>query len=116
MENSAAGSNCCELSAPLPRPSFVGVLRQEIISELQLQLFKMSRMTNHSPKTVDEACFKREVFYVGGEYVQDDDGNHTFQGQMYVEHLLPNPNKETKPFPMLFIHGGTRTGYVSPLV
>ncbi|ORY57258.1 Alpha/Beta hydrolase protein [Pseudomassariella vexata] len=51
---------------------------------------------------------KRETFYVGGSYVQDDNGNHTFQGQMYVEHL--RPNGVIKPLSIIFIHGGTRTG------
>ncbi|KAK7973975.1 hypothetical protein PG989_015823 [Apiospora arundinis] len=51
----------------------------------------------------------REVFYVGGKYVQGDQGTHTLQGQMYVEHLIPE-SPERQPFPLLFIHGGTRTG------
>ncbi|KAK8073644.1 hypothetical protein PG994_004543 [Apiospora phragmitis] len=57
----------------------------------------------------------REVFYVGGKYIQDDQGTHTLQGQMYVEHLLPKPAIENRPFPLLFIHGGTRTGIGSLL-
>ncbi|KAK8024248.1 hypothetical protein PG993_012314 [Apiospora rasikravindrae] len=52
----------------------------------------------------------REVFYVGGKYVEDDQGTHTLQGQMYVEHLIPPSATEHRPFPLLFIHGGTRTG------
>lgn len=35
------------------------------------------------------------------------------QGQMYVEHLKPASSTEPQPFPMIFIHGGTRTGAVS---
>ncbi|KAK7917242.1 hypothetical protein PG985_010850 [Apiospora marii] len=52
----------------------------------------------------------RESFYVGGNYVEDDQGIHTLQGQMYVEHLTPKSNIERRPFPLLLIHGGTRTG------
>ncbi|XXH03912.1 hypothetical protein Hte_010320 [Hypoxylon texense] len=52
---------------------------------------------------------RREVFYVGGKYVPDNSGGHTLQGQMYVERLLPSetPSRE---FPIVFIHGATRSG------
>ncbi|KAH8671291.1 Alpha/Beta hydrolase protein [Xylariales sp. PMI_506] len=52
----------------------------------------------------------RETFFVGGSYVRQDNGNHTLQGQMYVERLTPVADGDTKPFPLVFIHGGTRTG------
>lgn len=52
---------------------------------------------------------QRETFFVGGSYVKGDDGNHTLQGQMYVEHLSPIGGS-TKPFPLVFIHGATRSG------
>ncbi|OTB09952.1 hypothetical protein K445DRAFT_323482 [Daldinia sp. EC12] len=57
---------------------------------------------------------QREVFYVGGQYVTDDAGRHTLQGQMYVEKLTPiEPDKNPKrSFPIIFIHGATRSGAV----
>ncbi|KAI0853248.1 alpha/beta-hydrolase [Daldinia vernicosa] len=55
---------------------------------------------------------RREVFYVGGQYVLDAAGNHTRQGQMYVERLIPaeSDNTPDRPFPIIFIHGATRSG------
>lgn len=52
---------------------------------------------------------RREVFYIGGQYVPDNNGEYTLQGQMYVERLLPEetPSRE---FPIVFIHGSTRSG------
>lgn len=57
---------------------------------------------------------RREVFYIGGQYVPDNNGEYTLQGQMYVERLLPEetPSRE---FPIVFIHGSTRSGTVSLL-
>ncbi|KAI1778154.1 alpha/beta-hydrolase [Hypoxylon cercidicola] len=52
---------------------------------------------------------RREVFYVGGQYIPDSNGKHTLQGQMYVERLLP-PETPTREFPIVFIHGATRSG------
>ncbi|KAL0939848.1 uncharacterized protein CTRU02_206458 [Colletotrichum truncatum] len=60
--------------------------------------------------TAEEVLHARETFYIGGQYLTDEDGNHSMHGQMYVEHLQPRPGQKTKPFPVLFIHGGTRTG------
>ncbi|KAF7536413.1 hypothetical protein G7054_g4549 [Neopestalotiopsis clavispora] len=53
---------------------------------------------------------QRETFFVGGSYTQGDDGTHRLSGQMYVEHLSPSRAVETKPFPLVFIHGATRSG------
>lgn len=55
----------------------------------------------------------RETFYAGGRYVVDNDGDHRMQGQMYVEHLTPSSTIGTRPHPLIFVHGGTRTGAVS---
>lgn len=55
----------------------------------------------------------RQTFYVGGSYVQDEDGKHYMQGQMYVEHIVPISPDMLQPYPLVFIHGGTRTGAVS---
>ncbi|KAK4174662.1 Alpha/Beta hydrolase protein [Triangularia setosa] len=51
----------------------------------------------------------REVFYVGGEYVDDGVGNETVYGQVYVEHLVPVRNPPQK-YPIVFIPGSSRTG------
>ncbi|KAI0179273.1 alpha/beta-hydrolase [Hypoxylon sp. FL1284] len=51
---------------------------------------------------------RREVSYVGGQYVPDGNGKHTMQGQMYVERLVPET--PTREFPIVFIHGSTRSG------
>lgn len=57
----------------------------------------------------------REAFYVGGRYVKDETGKHTMQGQMYVERLVaaPDEHRAQNYTPMVFLHGGTRTGAVS---
>ncbi|KAL7623187.1 hypothetical protein AAE478_006868 [Parahypoxylon ruwenzoriense] len=54
----------------------------------------------------------REAFYVGGQYVTDSKGTHSLQGQMYVERLLPVESQRDprRPFPIIFIHGATRSG------
>ncbi|KAK7757441.1 hypothetical protein SLS62_000456 [Diatrype stigma] len=52
----------------------------------------------------------RETFFVGGEYADDGEGGHVIQGQMYVEHLTPATGHEAQPYPIIFIHGATRTG------
>ncbi|KAJ4388660.1 hypothetical protein N0V93_006119 [Gnomoniopsis smithogilvyi] len=52
----------------------------------------------------------REMFYIGGRYVEGHAGHHNMQGQMYVERLFPSPTNETRPYPLVFVHGGTRTG------
>nr|CDP27778.1 Putative protein of unknown function [Podospora anserina S mat+] len=51
----------------------------------------------------------REVFYVGGEYVDDGTGNETVYGQVYVEHLVP-VRKPLQKYPIIFIPGSSRTG------
>ncbi|KAK0744743.1 Alpha/Beta hydrolase protein, partial [Apiosordaria backusii] len=51
----------------------------------------------------------REIFYVGGEYVDDGTGNETLYGQVYVEHLVP-VHKPLQPYPIVFIPGSSRTG------
>lgn len=61
------------------------------------------------------AACTRDAFYVGGRYVRDDAGKHTMQGQMYVERLVPTPAglRKQETHPIIFVHGGTRTGAVS---
>lgn len=61
------------------------------------------------------ACTKmshvRSYFYVGGEYINTAAG-HVLQNQMYVEKLTPSAGS-TKPYPIVFIHGGGQTGTAS---
>ncbi|KAF3770795.1 alpha/beta-hydrolase [Cryphonectria parasitica EP155] len=55
----------------------------------------------------------REMFYVGGRYVHHGARGQLMQGQMYVEHLKPlsgTGQQQEQPYPVVFIHGGTRTG------
>ncbi|XDG04334.1 hypothetical protein ABKA04_003949 [Annulohypoxylon sp. FPYF3050] len=55
--------------------------------------------------------YQREIIYVGGNYVTDAQGNHSLQGQMYVEKLVPEVDESLrKPYPVIFIHGATRSG------
>ncbi|KAI1091350.1 alpha/beta-hydrolase [Rostrohypoxylon terebratum] len=57
------------------------------------------------------ALHRREVFCVGGGYVPDAKGNHSLQGQMYVERLIPEVEESLKKrLPVVFIHGATRSG------
>ncbi|CAG9955263.1 unnamed protein product [Clonostachys rosea f. rosea IK726] len=67
-------------------------------------------MVEITAQTARQTPHHRRSFYIGGQYVEDKEGNHSLQGQMYVEHLQPSQSSEIKPFPLLFIHGGTRTG------
>ncbi len=46
-------------------------------------------------------------FYVGGKNTTVDGRTHVV-GQMYVEMRMPA--KQTHPFPIIMVHGGTRTG------
>ncbi|KAH8692301.1 Alpha/Beta hydrolase protein [Talaromyces proteolyticus] len=55
-----------------------------------------------------EALHTRHYFYVGGEYVNIP-GGHAFQNQMYVEKLTPQ-HGSSKPYPIVFVHGGDQTG------
>lgn len=67
-------------------------------------------MSNELLNASHERHHQRETFYVGGAYEKDALGNHTFQGQMYVERLLPEPHAARKPYPLVLMHGATRTG------
>ncbi|KAI0885494.1 alpha/beta-hydrolase [Annulohypoxylon maeteangense] len=65
----------------------------------------------NSTKTNPSPLHRREVFYVGGQYVPDAKGNHSLQGQMYVERLIPEVDESLrKSLPVVFIHGASRSG------
>lgn len=55
----------------------------------------------------NQAPYARDVFYVGGRYIQDASGNRT-TGQLYVEKLTPDA--VTQPKPVVFFHGGGTSG------
>ena len=57
------------------------------------------------------APYRRTYFYVGGHYEKNDQGEHIFKDQMYVEHLTPVEGS-SKPYPLVFIHGQGQTGTV----
>lgn len=56
----------------------------------------------------------RNYLQVGGGYVENTDGEHVFQDQMYVEHLAP-VNGTTQQYPLVMIHGTAQTATVSVL-
>ncbi|KAK2607480.1 hypothetical protein N8I77_006148 [Diaporthe amygdali] len=55
----------------------------------------------------NQFAYARDIFYVGGQYIQDASGNRT-TGQLYVEKLTPNA--VTQPKPVVFFHGGGTSG------
>ncbi len=46
-------------------------------------------------------------FFVGGKMTEID-GRATMVGHMYVEYMVPA--RKTRPWPIIFVHGGLRTG------
>src|SRR5215470_19138350 len=46
-------------------------------------------------------------FYIGGKTTKIN-GKTFIAGQMYVEYRIPA--KQTHPYPIIFVHGGTRSG------
>ena len=59
-----------------------------------------------------DCAHHRNYFYVGGQYIDNGKGSHIMEGQMYVERLTPAAGS-TRPFPVVFVHGGGQTGTVS---
>ena len=60
-----------------------------------------------------ESAGHRSYFYVGGQYVDDENNprERVMQGQMYVEQLTPLGGSR-HPFPLVFMHGGGQNGSV----
>jgi pimeloyl-ACP methyl ester carboxylesterase len=50
---------------------------------------------------------KQGVFYIGGKYVASN-GDMPMVGQAFVEYQIPQ--RQTHPFPIVMIHGGSQTG------
>ena len=59
-----------------------------------------------------DCAHNRSYFYVGGQYVDHGRKSHIMEGQMYVERLTPAAGS-TRPFPVVFVHGGGQSGTVS---
>ncbi|KAK7054350.1 hypothetical protein VNI00_003544 [Paramarasmius palmivorus] len=57
-----------------------------------------------------EAPYVRTFFYVGGSYVLDNNSEHVFANQMYVEKISPIDVNHTQPHPIVLIHGKGQTG------
>jgi pimeloyl-ACP methyl ester carboxylesterase len=53
------------------------------------------------------AIAKQGIFYIGGKYVESN-GDMPMVGQAFVEYQIPQ--RQTHPFPIVMIHGGSQTG------
>jgi hypothetical protein len=62
-----------------------------------------------------ETPHRRTYLYVGGNYTLNNDGEHIFTNQMYVERLTP-VDGPTKQYPIVFIHGADQTATVRLLL
>lgn len=54
----------------------------------------------------------RDYLQVGGHYVENTEGEHIFQDQMYVERLAP-VNGTTQRYPLVMLHGAAQSATVS---
>lgn len=72
-------------------------------------------MEGRRTKKATPVAHEREIFYVGGRWIQDAEGGQRFGEQMYVERLIPTAvsEKTVDRDPIIFIHGATRSGVVS---
>lgn len=59
-----------------------------------------------------EAPMIRDYLYAGGQYAENSAGDHIFQDQIYVEHLVP-VHGVTQKHPIVFLHGSAQTATVS---
>lgn len=66
-------------------------------------------LTSTSTRAADEPLMiaKQGNFYIGGKYVESN-GDNPMVGQAFVEYLIPQ--RQTHPFPIVMIHGGSQTG------
>ncbi|KAI0444127.1 Alpha/Beta hydrolase protein [Xylaria telfairii] len=69
-------------------------------------------MEDKGTKSATLTAHEREIFYVGGRWIQDAKGGQRFGEQMYVERLIPTAvsDKTANRDPIVFIHGATRSG------
>jgi hypothetical protein len=60
----------------------------------------------------NESAYKRDYFYVGGDYVYSNTSSGVLMvNQIYVEKLTP-VDGVTKEYPVVLFHGGGTTGVV----
>jgi hypothetical protein len=92
---------------------------------LSLLLGALPLSTSASPPTNDctgvkgisprcssqESAHHRDVFYVGGGYVDSGiPGQQIWSDQLYVEKLTPATKAKKNPYPMVFVSAGVNTG------
>ena len=66
-----------------------------------------------APGSSTEALHRRNIFYVGGEYVYNaTQGGTILINDQYVEELTPAGGVK-HPYPIVFFHGGGVSGAVS---
>ena len=69
-----------------------------------------------APASSAEALHRRNIFYVGGEYVfNETQGGTILINDQYVEELTPAGGVE-HPYPIVFFHGGGVSGAVSSII
>lgn len=66
----------------------------------------------HASQAQGEAPMIRDYLYAGGHYAENSAGEHIFQDQVYIEHLLPVHGVSQK-HPIVFLHGSAQTATVS---
>lgn len=68
-----------------------------------------------APGSSAEALHRRNIFYVGGEYVFNaTQGGTILINEQYVEELTPAGGVK-HPYPIVFFHGGGVSGTVSSI-
>ena len=68
-----------------------------------------------APGSSAEALHRRNIFYVGGEYVFNaTQGGTILINDQYVEELTPAGGVK-HPYPIVFFHGGGVSGVVSSI-
>lgn len=81
------------------------------VENLTLSCSGLNGLRSQCPSV--EAPHRREVFHVGGHYELNPESRmHVLLDKLYVEKLTPFP-RVTKPYPLVFFHGGGFSGAVS---
>jgi hypothetical protein len=87
-------------------------LKQTIMPSIGVALiaavFGFTSMTTNAQDNNPPLNLARDgFFYIGGKTTQIKGKTH-IAGRMYVEYRIPA--KQTHPYPIIFVHGGTRSG------
>src|SRR5207302_11155191 len=84
-------------------------LQSWLQSALALVSGALSVVPSSSTQAADEplALARDGFMYVGGRTMKVDGRDYVY-GQMYVEIRIPA--KQTKPYPIIMVHGGTMSG------